>query len=152
LPGPNRHSAIATIGKAAVGTACINIAGETAELSVMYVAPRYQHRGIGRNLRRYLVKQVSDSNCVEAFVLESSVAALAFYDKLGFCEIGRRSNDGTRTLGPIRDHLDPHSRSACADRAVSGFNIPWHVRSVRVFLLPRSGVDLRHHREAVVGQ
>jgi ribosomal protein S18 acetylase RimI-like enzyme len=35
------------------------------------------------------------NNRLEALVLESSAAALAFYDGMGFREIGRRSNEAT---------------------------------------------------------
>jgi ribosomal protein S18 acetylase RimI-like enzyme len=96
LPSPPRHSAIATDEKRPIGTACINVTAETAALSAMYVDQRYQRRGVGTELLRYLVEKVSDNRRLEALVLESSAPAFAFYDRMGFREVGRRSDEAAR--------------------------------------------------------
>jgi GNAT superfamily N-acetyltransferase len=93
LPGPNRHFAIATMAEQPIGTACINLTSEAAVLSAMYIDQRYQRRGLGTELLRYLVEKVSDNCRLEALVLESSAAALAFYNRIGLREIGRRSTE-----------------------------------------------------------
>jgi ribosomal protein S18 acetylase RimI-like enzyme len=96
LPVPNRHFAIATVEEQPVGTACVNVTGDVAALSAMYIAQRCQRRGVGTELLRYLVEKLSDNNRLEALVVESSASALAFYDRIGFCEIGRRSDEAAR--------------------------------------------------------
>jgi ribosomal protein S18 acetylase RimI-like enzyme len=72
------------------------VTGDVAALSAMYIAQRCQRRGVGTELLRYLVEKLSDNNRLEALVVESSASALAFYDRIGFCEIGRRSDEAAR--------------------------------------------------------
>jgi ribosomal protein S18 acetylase RimI-like enzyme len=96
LPGPKRYAAVATVGQKPVGTACINVSGEGGRLSAMYIDPRYQRRGVGTALLRYLAGKISGDGCLEAMVLESSTTALSFYSKLGFREIGQRSEEAVK--------------------------------------------------------
>jgi ribosomal protein S18 acetylase RimI-like enzyme len=96
LPDSNRYSAISTLDEQPVGTVCISVTDKTAMLSAMYIHQRYQRRGIGTALLRYLVEKLRDSGRLEALVLESTAAALRFYDRMGFCEIDRRSADAVR--------------------------------------------------------
>jgi ribosomal-protein-alanine acetyltransferase len=81
-------------------------AGE-AEILSLGVGPGMRGRGLGTVLIRAACQRVEEAGMVEVF-LEVSVenaAARALYGRLGFREVGRRSNYYEDAAGPARDAL-----------------------------------------------
>ncbi len=69
------------------------IAGE-AELLTFAVEPDLRGRGLGQQLLQQMLDMVEQGGCSQMFleVRESNAAAIAVYEKLGFCQVGVRPN------------------------------------------------------------
>ncbi|MFK4754543.1 ribosomal protein S18-alanine N-acetyltransferase [Oceanobacter antarcticus] len=77
-----------------VGFAVVTqVAGE-AELLDIAIHPDYQGHGLGQQLLQHLLDMVAANGNERMFleVRESNRAAIAVYEKLGFCQVGVRSN------------------------------------------------------------
>ena len=65
-----------------------------ADMMNLAVAPGYRRRGIGEELVKQLVchLQNNEATCLTLEVRVSNKPAIALYEKMGFCEVGRRPN------------------------------------------------------------
>jgi len=71
----------------------VSSAADESEILNIAVAANAQTKGLGSKLLAYAIEQVkvcSDNFFLE--VRESNTAAIALYEKFGFCELGRRNN------------------------------------------------------------
>jgi ribosomal-protein-alanine N-acetyltransferase len=74
------------------GFAGLMVAGETADIQTLAVAPAYQRRGIGTVLLAALIDEASRRNA-QSLLLEvraDNEAALALYTRHGFQQVSRR--------------------------------------------------------------
>ena len=62
-------------------------------VSRLYVLPSYQRRGIGSRLLNASYSMFPETTSVQLEVEEQNSSGRAFYRKLGFMEVGRRSDD-----------------------------------------------------------
>ena len=70
-----------------------SVLGE-ADMMNLAVLPKYRRQGIGRGLVHELICQLR-GNAVKSLTLEvraSNEGAIALYQELGFCQVGRRPN------------------------------------------------------------
>jgi len=58
------------------------------------VAPQYRRMGIGEELVNQLIAHLQNNevSCLTLEVRESNAPAIALYEKMGFCEVGKRPN------------------------------------------------------------
>ena len=71
----------------------VSSAADESEILNISVATDSQGKGVGSKLLAYAIEQVE--SCSDNFFLEvreSNAAAIALYEKFGFCEVGCRSN------------------------------------------------------------
>ncbi len=64
---------------------------EPGRLGLLYVNPDFARQGVGRLLVEKIEAEALDRG-LDLISLDSSLNALAFYEKLGFVEIGRGTN------------------------------------------------------------
>lgn len=75
---------------------------ETAKVAVLhmlYVRPSAQRQGIGRDLFAELETCFPDADRMRVEVEPENAPAIAFYQSLGFDEVGRNKNDGPKQSG-----------------------------------------------------
>jgi len=65
-----------------------------ADMMNLAVAPGHRRKGIGEDLVNQLILrlQKNEVSCLTLEVRASNVPAITLYEKLGFCEVGRRPN------------------------------------------------------------
>jgi ribosomal-protein-alanine N-acetyltransferase len=82
------------------------VAGE-AEILSLGVSPASRRRGLGAALIRAACQHAEEFTVVEVFLEVSveNVAARAVYDRLGFREVGRRTDYYEDAVGAARDAL-----------------------------------------------
>lgn len=72
---------------------------EPGRLGLLYVSPDFARQGVGKLLVEKIEAEALDLG-LELISLDSSLNALAFYEKLGFIEIGRGTNVWQGVLFP----------------------------------------------------
>jgi len=85
---------------------------KTVMLHMLYVSPRHQREGIGRDIFAELETCFPDAEIMRLEVDPQNEAAIAFYSAHGFMEIGRTENCGNDQSGipalifekPLADH------------------------------------------------
>ena len=104
LENRDNFCAVAVEGDAILGVALINRGGE---ISLFYLAPNVQRRGIGRALYAALEEQARKWE-LESLHLNSTVGARAFYEALGFEPTGcARTHFGVMCCDEYRKPLRP---------------------------------------------
>lgn len=93
LANEDNFCAVAEENRELLGVALVNRSGEIA---LLYLAPGAQRRGIGKALHQAL-EQKAMSWGVERLRLNSTVAARAFYESMGYL----RSSDATPHFGVL---------------------------------------------------
>ena len=75
-----------------VGHAVVSLVVDEAELLMITVDPKVQGKGYGTELLTAVMEklQKAGASCMFLEVRESNAPAIALYEKLGFCENGRR--------------------------------------------------------------
>ena len=65
-----------------------------ADMMNLAVAPEFRRKGIGEELVNQLIDhlQNNDVSCLTLEVRSSNEPAITLYEKMGFCEVGRRPN------------------------------------------------------------
>ncbi len=71
------------------GVLCLDT--EHGEIMQLYVAPEYQHKGIGTTLLSYALYRLNHFKTVFLTVLEQNKRAIAFYEKMGFRFTGKKT-------------------------------------------------------------
>jgi L-amino acid N-acyltransferase YncA len=121
----NELSLVALEGGAVMGWASLSSASDrcvyagVAEVSV-YVAPKAQGRGVGRQLLGALIEQSEAKNIwtLQAGIFPENLASVALHHALGFATVGIRRRLGKMRHGPLagrwRDVLSLERRSSRA--------------------------------------
>ncbi len=91
LASPNTVSVVACGAERVVGFAIMYFGEEHAHLSLLAVRRAYQHTGIGRHLMQWLEESalVAGIGSIRLELRAGNRAALRFYERLGFVEVGR---------------------------------------------------------------
>ena len=65
-----------------------------ADMMNLAVAPEYRRQGIGEKLIEVLIKQLQAAkvSCLTLEVRASNMPAIGLYEKMDFCQVGRRPN------------------------------------------------------------
>ena len=65
-----------------------------ADMMNIAVAPEYRRQGIGEKLIEVLIKQLQAAkvSCLTLEVRASNMPAIGLYEKMDFCQVGRRPN------------------------------------------------------------
>lgn len=92
-PAPNSFRLIAKDGDKVVGTATLLRDEEKNKLSTIYVLPEYQGKGIGKMLWLGLKEKLDNTKKTIVQVAVYNKNAIAFYEKLGFKDNGKRWSD-----------------------------------------------------------
>jgi ribosomal protein S18 acetylase RimI-like enzyme len=92
-PAPNSFRLIAKDGDKVVGTATLIKDVEKNKLSTIYILPEYQGKGIGKKLWTGLKEKLNGSKKTIVQVAVYNKNAIAFYEKLGFKDNGKRWSD-----------------------------------------------------------
>jgi ribosomal protein S18 acetylase RimI-like enzyme len=72
---------------------------KTVELYMLYVGPRYQRQGVGRDIFAELETCFPDAEVMRLEVEPQNEPAIAFYTAHGFVEVGRTENCGNAQSG-----------------------------------------------------
>lgn len=72
---------------------------KTVELYMLYVGPRYQRNGVGRDMFAELETCFPDADVMRLEVEPQNEPAIAFYTAHGFVEVGRTENSGQGQSG-----------------------------------------------------
>lgn len=90
----NYHGWTLLIENKIVGYGFLKIILDEAELLNIAIDPKLQGKGLGKYLLAHLLSEANTLNAKECFleVRESNHTAYQLYEKLGFNEIGRRTN------------------------------------------------------------
>lgn len=85
---------VAVEGESVVGYVGSQTVLGWADMMNLAVAPDYRRRGIGEELVKQLVchLQNNEATCLTLEVRVNNKPAIALYEKMGFCEVGRRPN------------------------------------------------------------
>ena len=117
LPGayalPKGRLLLALVGDSPAGTAALRPLGEFAcEAKRMYVRPAYRGQGIATSLLERLVKEARGAGYKEMYgdTLKTMGAALEWYFRLGFREVGPYSPNPTPDAIYLRLSLTDESR------------------------------------------
>jgi ribosomal protein S18 acetylase RimI-like enzyme len=76
-----------------LGSVIVAERGGIAYLWGLYVLPDHQRRGLGSLLLAKTAGDLKEAKALEIRVLQTSAAALAFYRKHGFIEVGRETSE-----------------------------------------------------------
>ncbi len=93
---------VADDGKEIGGMGYAALSEETAKVAVLhmlYVRPSAQRQGVGRDLFAELETCFPDADRMRVEVEPENAPAIAFYQSLGFDEVGRNKNDGPKQSG-----------------------------------------------------
>jgi ribosomal protein S18 acetylase RimI-like enzyme len=93
LRNPEIYFAIAREEEDAVGVITARKQDDAIVVNRLYVRPRYQRRGIGRQLLESSYRAFSDAQRVRLTVEAENRKGVAFYAKLGFRETARSSEE-----------------------------------------------------------
>jgi len=85
---------VADVGGQAVGNAQLTVWGQVGEIGSLVVAEAFRQRGLARRLAETLIAEARRQGLaeLEISVLERQPAVLAFYERLGFRQVGPASD------------------------------------------------------------
>ena len=88
--GGERHGACPPVSLA--GIAAFQLAGDSASLDTLTVAPAFRRQGVGRALLQAALQSLRAEGAAACFleVRQSNAPAIALYQGLGFAAVGRR--------------------------------------------------------------
>jgi GNAT superfamily N-acetyltransferase len=117
LANENNFCVIAVEHGEVLGVALVNRSGE---ISLFYLAPHVQRRGIGRVLHATLEEKARNWN-LEKLHLNSTFVARHFYEALGYVPAGTaKSHFGVLHCYPYEKMLIPNSSSSGRDIGATG--------------------------------
>lgn len=102
LANKNSEFLVADDGKAIGGMGYAAMSTEMAKtviLYMLYVAPRYQRQGVGRDIFAELETCFPDAEIMRLEVEPQNQPAIDFYTAHGFVEVGRAENSGQGQSG-----------------------------------------------------
>lgn len=102
LANKNSEFLVADDGKTIGGMGYAAMSTEmakTAILFMLYVAPRYQRQGVGRDIFAELETCFPDAEIMRLEVEQQNQPAIDFYTAHGFVEVGRAENSGQGQSG-----------------------------------------------------
>lgn len=106
LPMPGVWLTLARAGDAVIGFAMGRIVAGEAELLLLAVGGRQQHRGVGRRLLQAFVERASAQGARRLHLeVREGNHAVNLYRRAGFTEVGRRKNYYSGRDGQIYDAL-----------------------------------------------
>ncbi len=99
---------IAAEGDEDIGYITYCAAGDTADVQIVFVVPKFRRRGVGQKLLLGAEKELKDSAVKKIFleVRESNAAAIGLYGKIGFKQISVRKKyyaDGEDALVMLKE-------------------------------------------------
>jgi ribosomal protein S18 acetylase RimI-like enzyme len=92
-PPANQKFVVAKEGGKVIGLCSLLRLEKCNKLSTIYILPQYQGKGIGRRLREAVVPFLDQEKDTTVSVAIYNKNAIAFYEKLGFVDTGKRFSD-----------------------------------------------------------
>ena len=106
LSMPNARLSIARFGESACGFAISRRAADEEELLMIAVAPVFRKRGIGEFLLDTILERARNDSIISVFLeVRENNPAQRLYEKVGFYQIGRRTDYYTGTRNKKFDAL-----------------------------------------------
>lgn len=90
---PDRHILLAKDGDTVAGVIVITNHSNKNQLQAIYILPEYQGRGIGKMLWQSAQQFIDTTKPTTVECATYNTKAIAFYEKLGFKDTGRRWQD-----------------------------------------------------------
>jgi GNAT superfamily N-acetyltransferase len=106
IADPNIHSFCAKDGDVVIGTVTLIQSLEFDKLQTIYVLPEYQGKKIGYGMWTEISKFFTKGKPVKVEVAEYNTKVIAFYERLGFKDTGKRFSDPKFTM-PISKVVIP---------------------------------------------
>jgi len=101
----NKFYYVCTDKKKLIGVAFLEISN-TNKLRSIYVLPEYQNRGVGKKLWKKVSKHIDPTKEIIVHVATYNKKAIAFYEKLGFVDTGKRFTEERHRM-PVSGVLIP---------------------------------------------
>jgi ribosomal-protein-alanine N-acetyltransferase len=101
---PDSTVAVSTVDELVSGFAIMVFREHTAHLNLLAVKPKYRREGVGKDLVRWLEESAKTAGTFELSleVRETNLAALAFYQRLGYQQSGKIKGYYQRAESAIR--------------------------------------------------
>lgn len=132
LPNAGETALIAVHTEQPAGVLVLRRIRDVVHVLALYILPRFQRRGVGRELLRYAISDMQAPIILEARVKTTSVGAVSFYHSFGFAKTERRVLDTTN--GRFAEFFIMRLEMATVEDICLSFKLPglraWRPQSV----------------------
>ena len=97
LENPNNHTLLAKSGKRIIGFIQLEVNNDAGTISHLYIMPGFEGNSVGTHLFN-LIKEKAIQMKIEKLLVESTLNALIYYEKLGFINKGLIPDGSAYTL------------------------------------------------------
>jgi ribosomal protein S18 acetylase RimI-like enzyme len=87
LENPNKHTLLAISDNRIIGFIQLEVHNKTGTISHLYILPGFEGQSIGTQLFD-LTKEKAKAMSIETLLVESTLNAITYYEKLGFANLG----------------------------------------------------------------